>query len=141
MAEVKLDVTSDTLKKMKEDGVKEVITDWPLDSYDSITDPDEFKQLLKNANEVDIPVVVNWEPAFSNMFFNASEAKDDRYINYYIWRDSKGQNDTGFNEPPNNWVSLGLERKMLFFSCYLFWSAFCLKECLKVLFLNCNCWF
>lgn len=103
LTEVNSLVTIDELKTLKSRGVKGVIADWPLDTYEGLEKSPNFKQLLQNIKDVGIDVIVDLEPGTSSIFFSDSEAKSDAYVNYYIWQNNAKGNST---DPPNNWVIL-----------------------------------
>nr|XP_022909037.1 neutral and basic amino acid transport protein rBAT isoform X2 [Onthophagus taurus] len=98
-------ITEDDLKLLKESGVKGVIADWPLDTYQGVQDSQEFGDLIKKAQSVELPVIVGLEPAHSMRFFNDSESKADAYLNYYYWENPKGPLENGSSSPPNNWLN------------------------------------
>ncbi|KAI4469053.1 alpha-amylase family member [Holotrichia oblita] len=102
LTEVNALITADELKTLKSRGFKGVIADWPLDSLQTVDDSPDFQSLLKKAKDAGIEIIVGIEPGTSTLHLNDSEAKDDAYVNYYIWRNHAKGNTT---ESPNNWLT------------------------------------
>ncbi|KRT85530.1 hypothetical protein AMK59_1880, partial [Oryctes borbonicus] len=102
LTEVNTKITTDELKTLKSRGINGVIADWTLDALKTLDDSADFKSLLQKAKDADIDLIVGIEPGTSSLYFNDSEAKDDTYVNYYIWQNNPKGNST---EPPNNWLT------------------------------------
>ncbi|GJQ78317.1 hypothetical protein Trydic_g22153 [Trypoxylus dichotomus] len=102
LTEVDTKITTDELKTLKSRGIKGVIADWTFDALKSLDESPDFKNLLQKAKDADVELIVGVEPGTSSLYFNDSEAKDDAYVNYYIWKSNPKGNST---EPPNNWLT------------------------------------
>ncbi|KAM7343922.1 maltase A7 [Cochliomyia hominivorax] len=67
---------------------------------------EDFRQLIKKANEIDLKIVLDFVPNHSsteNEWFKKSVKKERGYENYYVWHDGKLlQNGTRI--PPSNWL-------------------------------------
>lgn len=71
-------------------------------------DMKDFENLVKTFKDHDINLILDFVPNHSShvhSWFVKSEAKDEKYKDYYIWHD--GINDgTDQPKPPNNWLSV-----------------------------------
>ncbi|KOB77337.1 Alpha amylase [Operophtera brumata] len=69
---------------------------------------DDFEQLLKKANELNIKIildlVINHSSNESEWFLKSS-TKDEFYSDWYIWENGH-LDPSGHRSPPNNWISL-----------------------------------
>ncbi|XP_012267099.2 maltase 2-like [Athalia rosae] len=68
----------------------------------------DFDDLVAKAKQLNLKVIMDFVPNHSSdkhEWFEKSVNRVDPYTNYYIWRDSKGVDETGARLPPNNWIS------------------------------------
>ena len=73
--------------------------------FGSMADFEEMKQAMHNQG---LKLIMDFVPNHSSdqhEWFKKSERKEDPYVDYYVWAQPKGFNDTGDPIPPNNWVS------------------------------------
>lgn len=65
----------------------------------------EFEDFLKEAHEKGFKIIMGFVPNHSSNqhpWFEASKkSKDNKFRDYYIWRDGAGK-----DQPPNNWISV-----------------------------------
>ncbi|KAH8233707.1 hypothetical protein KR026_011580 [Drosophila bipectinata] len=68
---------------------------------------DDFKALIKRANELDLKIILDFVPNHSsdeNDWFVKSVNREKGYEDYYVWHDGKTNAETGEREPPSNWL-------------------------------------
>ncbi|KAH8245900.1 hypothetical protein KR038_011353 [Drosophila bunnanda] len=68
---------------------------------------DDFKALIKRANELDLKIILDFVPNHSSnesIWFKKSVAREKGYEDYYVWHDGKVNAVTGAREPPSNWL-------------------------------------
>ncbi len=70
---------------------------------------EDFDQMLETAHSLGIKIlmdlVVNHSSDEHEWFEQARSSRDNKYRDYYIWRDSSGVDAEGKPLPPNNWGS------------------------------------
>ncbi|XP_017838132.1 maltase A1 [Drosophila busckii] len=67
---------------------------------------DDFRALIKRANELGIKIILDFVPNHSsdeNVWFKKSVARERGYEDYYVWHDGRLNSSTGKREPPTNW--------------------------------------
>ncbi|RVE48518.1 hypothetical protein evm_006829 [Chilo suppressalis] len=68
---------------------------------------DDFEQLLKKANELNIKIVLDFVPNHTSNeseWFIKSSSREEYYSDWYIWENGH-IGHAGERQPPNNWVS------------------------------------
>jgi len=68
---------------------------------------DDFRALIKRANELDLKIILDFVPNHSsdeNSWFVKSVNREKGYEDYYVWHDGKVNATTGGREPPSNWL-------------------------------------
>lgn len=106
LTEVSHNIPQEKLQEIKEHKIKGVIVPNPLDSYRPANDSADVINFITRAKELEINVIVELEPAASELWFEKSEKKEEPYNDYYIWQPYKSpDNGTGSPVPPNNWLS------------------------------------
>ncbi|EDX06185.1 GD10165 [Drosophila simulans] len=68
---------------------------------------DDFRALIKRANELDLKIILDFVPNHSsdeNSWFVKSVNREKGYEDYYVWHDGKVNATTGDREPPSNWL-------------------------------------
>nr|XP_017106079.2 maltase A1 [Drosophila bipectinata] len=68
---------------------------------------DDFKALIRRANELDLKIILDFVPNHSsdeNDWFVKSVNREKGYEDYYVWHDGKTNAETGEREPPSNWL-------------------------------------
>ncbi|XP_017126240.1 maltase A3 [Drosophila elegans] len=68
---------------------------------------DDFKALIKRANELDLKIILDFVPNHSSNeseWFRKSVNREKGYEDYYVWHDGKVNATTGAREPPSNWL-------------------------------------
>lgn len=68
---------------------------------------DDFKALIKRANELELKIILDFVPNHSsdeNDWFVKSVNREKGYEDYYVWHDGKTNAETGEREPPSNWL-------------------------------------
>lgn len=82
-----------------------MIVPWTADAYEPLENNPEGLALIKAIQKDGANVIIELEPAVSNVWFEKSEQKKTEFDQFYIWRsgDIKGT-DTNASSP-NNWVS------------------------------------
>ncbi|GLH04144.1 Maltase 2 [Gryllus bimaculatus] len=76
------------------------------DDFGTMTD---FRAMVKKAHDLGLKVVLDFVPNHSSSdhpWFKAALKKDEKYLNYYVWRPGKAD-----NQPPNNWRSVFASQK------------------------------
>lgn len=67
---------------------------------------DDFKELMKQAGERDIKVMIDLVPNHSSdeheWFVESAKSRDNKYADWYIWRDPKFEEGSTQPLPPNN---------------------------------------
>ncbi|KAF7283915.1 hypothetical protein GWI33_022744 [Rhynchophorus ferrugineus] len=97
------DIKMEIVKNLDEN-VQGVIIPWPVDNYEPIDEKSGVVEAINAVKKKGANVIIELQPAISNVWFNKSENKDPAFIDYYIWR--AGTNQVGsLMAPPNNWVS------------------------------------
>jgi alpha-glucosidase len=70
----------------------------------------DFDEMLKQAHRRGIKVMVDLVPNHTSddhEWFNQSkQSREDKYSDWYIWRDPKGHDKKGRPIPPNNWLGM-----------------------------------
>ncbi|CAG9133493.1 unnamed protein product [Plutella xylostella] len=69
---------------------------------------EDFENLIKAANELDIKIVLDFVPNHSSnesVWFEKALQGDEKYFDYFVWEDPVIGED-GSRQPPNNWVSV-----------------------------------
>ena len=68
---------------------------------------EDFEDFLKGAHEKGFKIIVEFVPNHSSnehpWFEGSKKSKDNKFRNYYIWRDGAG---AAKDQPPNNWISV-----------------------------------
>ncbi|MDB5181658.1 MAG: putative alpha-glucosidase [Candidatus Saccharibacteria bacterium] len=71
---------------------------------------DDMDELLKEAHERGIRIIVDLVPNHSSdeheWFRQSRQSREDRYSDWYIWKDPRGHDKEGKPIPPNNWVEV-----------------------------------
>ncbi|XP_022229693.2 maltase A1 [Drosophila obscura] len=68
---------------------------------------DDFRALIKKANELDLKIILDFVPNHSSNeseWFKKSVKREKGYADYYVWHDGKVNAETGQREPPSNWL-------------------------------------
>jgi len=68
---------------------------------------DDFRALIKRANELDLKIILDFVPNHSsdeNSWFVKSVNREKGYEDYYVWHDGRVNATTGGREPPSNWL-------------------------------------
>lgn len=104
LVEIQPDTKLEDLKMHKDNHVKGLIIDWPEDTYASLDDNHRIVQLLNKSKEIKIPIIIGLTAGISSKWFDDSE-KQTNFDNYYVWKMSRGRNESGVPIPPNNWIS------------------------------------
>ncbi|XP_030374993.1 maltase A3-like [Scaptodrosophila lebanonensis] len=68
---------------------------------------DDFRALIKKANELDLKIILDFVPNHSsdeNVWFQKSVKREKGYEDFYVWHDGKRNAETGEREPPSNWL-------------------------------------
>lgn len=77
-----------------------------MDEFGTLAD---FDELMAVAQENDIKImmdlVVNHTSDEHEWFQQARSSRDNKFRDYYIWKDAAGYDDDGTPLPPNNWIS------------------------------------
>lgn len=77
-----------------------------MDEFGTLAD---FDELMAVAQENDIKImmdlVVNHTSDEHEWFQQARSSRDNKFRDYYIWKDAAGFDDDGTPLPPNNWIS------------------------------------
>lgn len=77
-----------------------------MDEFGTLAD---FDELMTVAQENDIKImmdlVVNHTSDEHEWFQQARSSRDNKFRDYYIWKDAAGFDDDGTPLPPNNWIS------------------------------------
>lgn len=77
-----------------------------MDEFGTLAD---FDELMAAAQENDIKImmdlVVNHTSDEHEWFQQARSSRDNKFRDYYIWKDAAGYDDDGTPLPPNNWIS------------------------------------
>lgn len=75
--------------------------------FGSLADMD---QLISQAHNKGIKIIVDLVPNHTSnehpWFEQSRQSREDKYSNWYIWRDPKGRDKQGQPIPPNNWVNV-----------------------------------
>jgi alpha-glucosidase len=70
----------------------------------------DMNELIKQAHKHNIKIMVDLVPNHSSdeheWFRQSRQSKEDKYSDWYIWRDAKGKDDNGKPIPPNNWLDI-----------------------------------
>ena len=70
----------------------------------------DMDELIKEAHKRDIKIVVDFVPNHSSdeheWFRQSRQSREDKYSDWYIWRDPKGHDKKGQPIPPNNWIEV-----------------------------------
>jgi alpha-glucosidase len=70
----------------------------------------DMKKLVIKAHKYKIKIIVDLVPNHSSdeheWFRQSRQSKEDKYSDWYIWRDAKGQDEKGNPIPPNNWLDI-----------------------------------
>jgi alpha-glucosidase len=73
-------------------------------------DMQDMDRLIKKAHKKDIKVVVDLVPNHSSdeheWFRQSRQSREDKYSDWYIWKDPKGHDSEGRPIPPNNWINV-----------------------------------
>ncbi|CAG9766236.1 unnamed protein product [Ceutorhynchus assimilis] len=97
------DTTPETLTLDK--NVQGVIISWSADAYEALEKNPKGLALIKAAQKDGTNVIVELEPAVSNVWFEQSERKEAEFDGYYIWKSGSIKGTDSSPSPPNNWVS------------------------------------
>lgn len=77
-----------------------------MDEFGTLAD---FDELMAVAQENDIKImmdlVVNHTSDEHEWFQQARSSRDNKFRDYYIWKDAAGYDNDGTPLPPNNWIS------------------------------------
>lgn len=69
---------------------------------------DDMRQLIAEAHKRGIHIMVDLVPNHSSdeheWFRQSRQSREDKYSDWYIWRDPKGHDKAGKPIPPNNWI-------------------------------------
>jgi alpha-glucosidase len=75
--------------------------------FGKISDMDE---LLKESHKHNIKVLVDLVPNHSSdeheWFRQSRQSRENKYSDWYMWRDAKGKDESGKPIPPNNWLDM-----------------------------------
>lgn len=70
----------------------------------------DMDKLIKKAHKKGIKIMVDLVPNHSSdeheWFHQSRQSKENRYSDWYIWRDPKSYDDKGNPVPPNNWLNI-----------------------------------
>uniref|UniRef100_A0AAR5QK63 alpha-glucosidase n=1 Tax=Dendroctonus ponderosae TaxID=77166 RepID=A0AAR5QK63_DENPD len=88
-----------------DDNIRGAIVQWNADAYEPLENNPQGLALIATATKYGADVIVQVEPAISNVWFEKSEKSDPEFDNYYIWRNGNMQTTDSSVSPPNNWVS------------------------------------
>lgn len=112
LVEIDRDVSDESLNVFKTNRVEGVVLDLSDDDEDDayITRDDDarkvtLKSLAERLKSYGLNAIVTLNAATSKKWFELSEGKDDKYVDYYVWSDAKGHNASGDLIPPNNWIA------------------------------------
>jgi alpha-glucosidase len=71
---------------------------------------DDMKKLLHEAHAKGIKIMVDLVPNHSSdeheWFHQSKQSREDKYSDWYIWKDPKGHDADGNPIPPNNWINV-----------------------------------
>jgi alpha-glucosidase len=75
--------------------------------FGKLSDMDE---LIKEAHKHNIKIMVDLVPNHSSdeheWFRQSRQSRENKYSDWYIWRDAKGTDESGKPIPPNNWLDI-----------------------------------
>jgi alpha-glucosidase len=70
----------------------------------------DMKKLVNEAHKHDIKIMVDLVPNHSSdeheWFRQSRQSRENKYSDWYIWRDPKGHDKEGNPIPPNNWLDI-----------------------------------
>jgi alpha-glucosidase len=70
----------------------------------------DMENLIKKAHKKDIKIIVDLVPNHSSdehpWFHQSRQSREDKYSDWYIWKDPKGHDKDGKPIPPNNWINV-----------------------------------
>jgi alpha-glucosidase len=71
---------------------------------------EDMKELIEEAHKKDIKIMVDLVPNHSSdeheWFRQSRQSREDKYSDWYIWKDPKGHDRKGHPIPPNNWLDV-----------------------------------
>ena len=71
---------------------------------------EDFDKMVKEAHSRDIKVIIDLVPNHSSdeheWFRQSRQSQEDKYSDWYIWRDPKGFDKKGLPIKPNNWIEV-----------------------------------
>lgn len=71
---------------------------------------DDLKDLIRGAHKKDIRIMVDLVPNHTSdehpWFHQSKQSREDKYSDWYIWKDPKGHDGRGKPIPPNNWINV-----------------------------------
>lgn len=77
-----------------------------MDEFGTMADFDELLETVHaHGIKLMMDLVVNHSSDEHEWFKQAKTSRDNKYRDYYIWKDPKGFDEDGAPIPPNNWIS------------------------------------
>lgn len=77
-----------------------------MDEFGTMADFDELLETVHaHGIKLMMDLVVNHSSDEHEWFQQAKTSRDNKYRDYYIWKDPKGFDEDGAPIPPNNWIS------------------------------------
>ncbi|HEX4774272.1 MAG TPA: alpha-amylase family glycosyl hydrolase [Candidatus Saccharimonadales bacterium] len=71
---------------------------------------EDMDELLKEAHKIGVKVIVDLVPNHTSdeheWFRQSKQSREDKYSDWYVWKDPKGHDRYGQPIPPNNWLEL-----------------------------------
>ncbi|XP_028135523.1 uncharacterized protein LOC114330381 [Diabrotica virgifera virgifera] len=95
------DAKPESLNSLNKD-IKGVIIVWPEDSYKPFDETHNTIQLIKKGKELGTKIIVDLDPAATDLWYAESENSSETFSDYYIWQPPSYENGVKLT-PPNNW--------------------------------------